>query len=133
MNHESVSLFNVNLAFKRRQTSFIYSERGDREKKWRRRNERLWNSQSAYSFFYDFDTIMTLATGHLQIYAYEYILNVIFNKVNITSMKKWLTTLTTSVVCSLKNSLTMFCKHIKCKNVPNVAMKRKPYMMNDIP
>ena len=32
MNHESVSLFNVNLAFKRRQTSFIYSERGGREK-----------------------------------------------------------------------------------------------------
>ena len=32
MNHESVSLFNVNLAFKRRQTSFIYSERSDREK-----------------------------------------------------------------------------------------------------
>jgi len=63
MNHESASLFNVNLAFKRRQTSFIYSERGGHEK--RRRNESVWNSQSAYSFFYDFDTIVTLATGHL--------------------------------------------------------------------
>ena len=32
MNHESASLFKVNLAFKRRQTSFIYSERVGHEK-----------------------------------------------------------------------------------------------------
>ena len=44
MNHESVSLFNVNLTFKRRQTSFIYSERGGHEK----RNDREDEEMSVY-------------------------------------------------------------------------------------
>ena len=41
MNHESVSLFNVNLTFKRRQTSFIYSKHGGHEKRNDREDEEM--------------------------------------------------------------------------------------------
>ena len=83
---------------------------------WRRRNERLWNSQSAYSFlFYDFDTIVTLATGHLQIYANEYVWKCYFSTFLIVLwtifIGTWLTTFTTGVVYSRQlSSIYENCK-----------------------